>query len=52
MEIAFIGTVGVLMVGKQRGLVAVLKPELDQLRAWGFRLSDLVYRASLAAVGE
>lgn len=49
---AFIGTVGVLIKAKQRGLVAALKPELDQLRSCGFRLSDRVYQACLAAVGE
>ena len=50
--IAFIGTVGVLMAAKQRGLLTALKPELDHLRASGFRLSDRVYRACLAAMGE
>lgn len=50
--LAFIGTVGVLMTAKSRGLITALKPELDQLRACGFRLSDRVYRTCLAAVGE
>jgi predicted nucleic acid-binding protein len=50
--IAFIGTVGVLMQAKQRGLIAALKPELDQLRACGFHLTDRVYRACLAVSGE
>jgi predicted nucleic acid-binding protein len=46
------GTVGVLMLAKSAGLIPALKPELDQLRAHGFRLSDRVARACLAAVGE
>ena len=50
--IAFIGTVGVLMQAKQHGLIAALKPELDQLRVSGFHLTDHVYRACLALVGE
>ncbi len=50
--IAFIGTVGILMQAKRRGLIAALKPELDQLRTCGFHLTDRVYRASLAASGE
>ena len=50
--IAFIGTVGVLMQAKQRGPITSLKPELDQLRACGFHLTDRVYRACLAASGE
>jgi predicted nucleic acid-binding protein len=48
----FMGTVGVLMTAKHRGLLPILKPDLDQLRASGFRLSDSVYQACLAAVGE
>ena len=36
----------------RQGLIASLKPELDQLRACGFHLSDRVYRSCLAAVGE
>ena len=50
--ITFMGTVGVLMVAKQRGLIAELKPELDQLRVHGFHLSERVYRACLLSVGE
>jgi hypothetical protein len=50
--IAFIGTVGVLMQAKQHGLITALKPDLDQLRTCGFHLTDRVYRACLAAVGE
>lgn len=50
--IAFIGTVGVLMQAKQRGLIEALKPELDRLRACGFHLTDRVYRACLMVVGE
>lgn len=50
--IAFLGTVGVLMQGKQRRLINLLKPELDQLRTLGFHLSDQVYRSCLTAVGE
>lgn len=49
---AFLGTVGVLMQAKQQGLIPSLRPELDQLRACGFHLSDRVYRACLAIMGE
>jgi predicted nucleic acid-binding protein len=48
----FIGTVGVLMLAKDRGLITTLKPELDRLRACGFHLSDHVYQSCLASVGE
>jgi uncharacterized protein len=50
--IAFLGTVGVLMQAKRRGLIAALKPELDRLRNYRFHLTDRVYRACLAASGE
>jgi predicted nucleic acid-binding protein len=50
--IVFIGTIGVLMQAKQRNLIAALKPELDQLRAAGFHLTDRVYYSCLAASGE
>ena len=50
--IPFVGSVGVLMHARRQGLIASLKPELDQLRACGFHLSDRVYRSCLAAVGE
>ena len=49
---AFLGTVGVLMQAKQQGLITALKPELDQLRAYGFHLTDRVYQACLRASGE
>jgi hypothetical protein len=51
-HLPFIGTVGVLMQAKQRGLIGSLRPELDQLRACGFHLADHLYRMCLAAVGE
>lgn len=47
-----LGTVGVLMQAKQRGLIHALRSELDQLRACGFHLSDQLYQACLTAVGE
>jgi uncharacterized protein len=50
--ITFMGTVGVLMLAKQRGLITELKPELDQLRVHGFHFSERVYRACLSSVGE
>jgi predicted nucleic acid-binding protein len=52
LGIGLIGTIGVLISAKLSGLLAALKPELDQLRICRFRLSDRLYRASLKAVGE
>src|SRR5262245_43586872 len=51
-SIPFIGTVGVLIQAKVRGLIAALRPELDNLRACGFHLSDRLYQGCLAGVGE
>jgi predicted nucleic acid-binding protein len=50
--IAYTGTVGSLIQARFRGLIPALKPELDQLRASGFYLTEPVYRACLAAAGE
>lgn len=51
-SIPFIGTAGVLQQAKLQTLIPALKPELDALRRRGFHLSERVYRACLAAVGE
>jgi predicted nucleic acid-binding protein len=50
--LSYIGTVGVLTEAKRRGVIQSLKSELDRLRGCGFHLSDRVYQACLAAVGE
>jgi predicted nucleic acid-binding protein len=50
--IKFLGTVGLLIQAKRSGLIAALKPELEQLRACGFHLSDRVIHLCLASVGE
>lgn len=47
-----IGTVGLLLVFKQMGLVDAVRPLLDQLRSQRFRLSDTVYQAVLKRAGE
>jgi Domain of unknown function (DUF3368) len=52
IDLAAIGAVGVLMQAKRRGLIAALRPELDQLGACGFPLTNRVYRACLAVSGE
>lgn len=47
-----IGTVGLLLLAKQRGYVPHVRPLLDELRAQQFRLSDRVYQATLEQAGE
>ena len=46
------GTLGVLLLAKERGLVARISDEIDRLQAFGFRLSDPVRRAVLEIAGE
>ena len=50
--IEVVGTAGLVVRAKQVGLVAEVRPVLDALLASGFRLSDDLYRAVLANVGE
>ena len=47
-----IGTVGLLLLAKQRGYVPHVRSLLDELRAQQFRLSDRVYQAILEQAGE
>ena len=47
-----IGTVGVLLLAKERGLVETVGLVLDELTELGFRLSDRVRREALGRAGE
>jgi predicted nucleic acid-binding protein len=47
-----IGTAGVLLLAKQRGIVPALRPLLDALKASGFRLRKDVHDEVLNAAGE
>jgi uncharacterized protein len=47
-----IGTVGVLLAAKRGGLIPEIAQVVDDLVAAGFRLSDRVRAAALAAAGE
>lgn len=46
------GTVGILLVAKERSLVDTLAPELDRLSTFGFRLAAPVRLAALRRAGE
>ncbi|WP_438018621.1 DUF3368 domain-containing protein [Sorangium sp. So ce315] len=46
------GTVGVLLVAKERGLLDRIGPELERLQTFGFRLAAPVVRAVLERAGE
>ena len=47
-----IGTVGVLVLAKRKGLVPLVKPLLENLIASGYFLSKKIIAAALAAAGE
>jgi hypothetical protein len=47
-----IGTVGVLVLAKRKGLVPLVKPLLDNLVVSGYFLSEEIIAAALAAAGE
>lgn len=53
MGLRTMGVVGVLLLAKERGLLAAVGPSLDALRAQaGFWLSDAVYRQALSNADE
>lgn len=46
------GTLGLVLVAKQRGIVSAARPVLEQLRQSGMYLSDRVLNQALTLVGE
>ncbi len=47
-----IGTLGVLLMARDKALVVDLKPLLEDLRRAGFRMSDDLYHQVLASAGD
>lgn len=52
LHIAVIGTAGVLVLAKRQNLIPFVRPLLDDLMSYGFRLSDRVYQTTLQQAGE
>lgn len=52
LNLPVIGTVGVLLIAKQRGLIFNVKEMLDALIANGMRINQRLYRQALAIAGE
>lgn len=52
MNIPVIGTVGLLILARQRNVLAAVKPYLDALRQAEFRISETVYHLALQQVEE
>jgi len=47
-----IGTVGLLLAGKKRGLISLIKPELQKLKNMDFRISKELWQKVLIEAGE
>ena len=47
-----IGTLGLLLLAKEHGIVRAIKPMLDELRQSGFHMSIPLYRQVLESAGE
>jgi predicted nucleic acid-binding protein len=46
------GTLGVLLMAKDAGLIPAVRPILDELRSTDFRMSNRVYQGVLSKAGE
>ncbi|MFH1076882.1 MAG: DUF3368 domain-containing protein [Pseudomonadota bacterium] len=52
MELPLIGTIGLLIAARKKGLITKLKPVWDDMRACGIRYGELFYQKVLAEIGE
>jgi predicted nucleic acid-binding protein len=52
LGLSIVGTAGLALLAKRKGLVPLVRPVLDALRAKGFRLRQDVYEEILEASGE
>ncbi len=52
LELTVIGTLGVLLMAKNRGLIPALKPLLADLRIAGFYIGEALYAQVLHSAGE
>lgn len=53
LGLKMVGTIGLLIEGKNKGVIDAVRPQLDALReAAGFYLSDALYREVLLVTGE
>lgn len=52
MQIPIIGTVGVLLIAKENGLVPAIQPVLDALIAEGLRIHPKLYLEAMRYTGE
>jgi len=50
--IRVVGTMGILLLAKQKGFLGTIKPVLDAIMQTDFRVSDTLYRQVLAKAAE
>jgi len=46
------GTLGILLMAREAGLISAVRPILDELRQTDFRMSDRIYQEVLLKAGE
>jgi predicted nucleic acid-binding protein len=51
-QVEIVGSAGVLLLAKNHGVIPLVRPVLDELRAAGLRLGDLAYHRALTDAGE
>jgi predicted nucleic acid-binding protein len=52
LGIPLIGTLGILLAAKRRGLISAIREPIDTLRAGGFRVATELYERVLTKAGE
>jgi hypothetical protein len=52
LGIPFLRSLGILREAKLRGIIPTVKPHVDALREYGFRLDDVTYQTFLQQMGE
>ena len=52
LGLLMVGTLGVILLSRQRGLIDAARPLLEELRDFGFRLSSTLMNEALGKVGE
>ena len=52
LALTITGTLGILVEAKRRGLIAAVRPTMDQIQAAGFRLDPATRKIVLSLVGE
>ena len=52
LNIDFMGTIGIIILAKQRGVIKAIKPLLDAIKATNFRISDELENYLLSVLKE